>query len=80
MLLITGLVMLSLLIVAISYNPSIHTATYDEILEIYGLGPILTQRVVDYLDDNPNCDIDDLTDVEGIGVKKLSEIKKRYGD
>ena len=62
------------------YKPSVHNASIEELQEINGLGELLSERVVTYLDDNPYADIDDLTDVKGIGEHKLSLIKKKWSD
>ncbi len=59
---------------------SVHNATLEQLQEINGLGELLSSRVVIYLDTYPNADIDDLTDVEGIGEGKLELIKREWSD
>ncbi len=59
-------------------KPDIHTAQYDILTDINGLGDVLSKRVINYIEYNPECVIDDLVDVKGIGVKKLELIKKHY--
>jgi DNA uptake protein ComE-like DNA-binding protein len=61
-------------------KPDISTATLEQIQSIDGIGEVLSSRIVIYLDTYPNADIDDLTDVLGIGEGKLKLIKRKYGD
>ena len=62
------------------YRPSVHNATYEELVEINGIGDTLAIRVLSYLDSNKTCCIEDLDDVKGIGEGKLELIKRKYGD
>ena len=59
-------------------KPDIHEATYDDLCDIYGLGEVLSTRVVEYIEKHPECDIDDLTDVKGVGEYRLKLIKSKY--
>ena len=63
---------------AVIYRPSISTATYEELTDIWGVGEVIAERVVLYLEENPNAKIEDLEDIEGIGEYRLSLIKRRY--
>jgi hypothetical protein len=74
------IILLSILVVVVTYKPSIRGITLDELQEINGLGETLSTRVVVYLDTYPDADIDDLIDVRGIGEKKLDIIKKKWRD
>lgn len=58
------------LISSVVIRPSIHEATICDLQEINGVGEVLSERIVTYIDCNPNCTVDDLINVEGIGKKK----------
>jgi DNA uptake protein ComE-like DNA-binding protein len=77
MILIVTLVVLFML-GTIIYKPSIHTATIEELTEIHGIGDILADRVFSYLVVNPESNIEDLVDIEGIGKERLRLIKKEF--
>ena len=72
------MLVLTPLLLVCCYKPSISTATISELESIDGLGEELSYRVVVYLGEHENADIDDLLNVEGIGEKKLELIKRRY--
>lgn len=69
-------IVLSLPLIAVMYKPSIHNT--DDLTHIHGIGEVLSDRVVKYVDLHPSCDIDDLRDVQGIGEIKLKLIKGEY--
>ena len=71
-------ILLTTIIGAVIYRPSIHNAEYAEILEIDDIGIVLTERIVEYLEDNPNCKIEDLTEINGIGEIRLSNLRKEF--
>ena len=56
---------------------NINTAEASEIAEcLDGIGEVLAQRIVDYREKNgPFKEIEELLYVEGIGEKKLEEVK-----
>ena len=55
-------------------------ASYDDLVELQGIGDILAIRVVDYMDCNPSASVDDLIEINGIGEERLKIIKERYDD
>jgi len=57
---------------------SINNATYNEIKALNGLDSVLSERVITYIELNPNVDIDDLINVYGIGEKRLEILKKEF--
>lgn len=67
-----------ILIGTIAYKPSIHDAEVSDLCGIYGLGEVLSVRVVSFIDANPNADINDLLDVDGIGSYRLKLIKREF--
>ncbi len=70
--------LLCALTLTLTYKPSITQATYKELMAIDEIGEILSLRIIDYLQHNTDCTIDDLLEVEGIGPIKLSNIKEVY--
>lgn len=63
---------------AICDKPSIHTATYNELLEIDDIGEVLSIRIVSYLNQNKTCSVADLDDIKGIGEERLKKIRRHY--
>ena len=54
---------------------NINTATKEELESLPGIGPVLAQRILDYIRDNgPFESMSQLTLVKGIGVDKLNAI------
>lgn len=54
---------------------NINTATVEQLDTLPGIGPVLAQRIVDYRTAcGPYQDVGELTNVEGIGLKKLEAI------
>lgn len=75
---IVTFIIVSLVLCICLYKPSVHTASYDELVMIEGLGEVLSTRIESFLDLNPNADIEDLLAIEGIGIKRLELIKTKY--
>lgn len=71
-------ILLTSVLVAVSYRPDIQEATYNDLIEIDGLGETLSKRVIVYLEINKSAGIDDLINVKGIGDEKLKAIKKEF--
>ena len=54
---------------------NINTATVSQLDTLPGIGPVLAQRIIDYREANgPFTSISQLTQVEGIGAKRLEAI------
>ncbi len=60
------------------YKPPLNTITYENLLEIDGIGEVLASRILIYLEDNKNATTDDLINVNGIGEIKLKRLKGKY--
>ena len=53
----------------------INTATKEQLESLPGIGPVLAQRILDYIRDNgPFESMSQLTLVSGIGVERLNDI------
>ncbi len=54
----------------------LNTAGVDELTALPGIGPTIAERIVAYrAETGPFTSVEELTDVEGIGEKKLEEIR-----
>lgn len=56
----------------------IHEAKLSDIQDINGFGEVLSERVVSYLDANPNADIEDLEVIHGIGPYRIKLLRKEF--
>jgi len=57
---------------------NINTATKEDLDKLPGIGPTLAERIIEFRTKNgPFKSIDDLQNVEGIGEKKLNNIKEK---
>ena len=57
---------------------NINTATLDELESLPGIGPALGQRILDYRTEHgPFRTVDDLTNVSGIGDKRLADLRPK---
>lgn len=56
----------------------IHEATYQQIEQLDDIGYILTPRIQKFLKDNPNCEINDIIKVKGIGPERVKTIKQKF--
>jgi len=65
-------------ILLISSKPSIHDVSIEDLQNIKGIGSVLSDRVGSFLLTNPDCDIEDLLEVEGIGEERLELIRKEF--
>ena len=74
---ITLLLIISLTCFIFDKEP-INEATHDEIQAIDGLGEILSHRIVIYIEFHPEADVDDLTEIYGIGPEKVKLLKEKF--
>ena len=59
-------------------KPNIHEATICELLKLDGIGEVLAERILSYLEVNPEATIEELINVRGIGEEKLKLLKGEY--
>jgi len=79
LLLIMTVLILSLIFL-IGSKPDIHSCTYNELINLHDIGPILATRIELYLEENPEASVEELVEVEGIGVQRLQTIKEEWSD
>ena len=58
-------------------KPSLGSATVEQLDEIDGIGPTLSERIVEYRTENGGfSSLDELQDVDGIGEKRLETLRE----
>ena len=72
------ILVVTLVFASFSYKPDIETATYEELININGIGEVLAERVSSYLTQYPECEIEDLDCIPGIGEKRIELISKEW--
>jgi competence protein ComEA len=57
---------------------NLNTATMDQLESLPGIGPALAQRILDYRQEHgPFRSVEDLTNVSGIGDKRLADLRSK---
>lgn len=57
---------------------NVNQATKENLMELPGIGEVLSQRILDYRDENGEFkSVEDLKNVEGIGDKKFEDMKNK---
>ena len=63
------------------FRVDLNTATLGELQTLPGIGPKLSESIIQYRDENaPILDFDDIINVRGIGVKRLATMKPYFTD
>lgn len=60
------------------YKPCIRNADINELILLDDIGEVLAERISSYLTLNPEADIDDLIEIDGIGNKRMKTLRKGY--
>ena len=63
---------------SLNCKDDIHTATFEELVELDDIGEVLSVRILAHIETNEDCTVDELTCIKGIGEQRLKEIKKHY--
>lgn len=66
------------LALSLTYKPSITTATYEELVDIYGIGDAKAQDIIYYCDANKNATVEDLEYITGIGEDTVKVLGERW--
>lgn len=78
-LLIVVIMLISFINLDINLNKTpIQEATYRNLTDIEDIGHVLATRILSELESNKYATIEDIDDVQGIGPKRIKNIKKVY--
>jgi len=69
---------LTLIIIGVTYKPSIHDATYFDLIQIDEVGEVKAENILTYLSTNPQASIDELVLVDYVGEVTVHKLKRRY--
>ncbi len=53
-------------------------ATYNDLIALEDIGPILAMRIINYVKINPDYSIDDIILIKNIGPLRMKTIKRNY--
>ena len=58
---------------------ALNSATYEELISISGIGPVLADRIIQYREGHDGfTSVDELKKVKGIGNKKFEQLKTAF--
>jgi len=83
------LMLISIVLFLSIYQPSIHNATIEDLSKIEGISTGYkdeegifhkgkAQMIVEYAKNNPNCRIEDLANIKGVGPLLIQRLDKKY--
>ena len=76
---IIALLIILLLILSFTFafhKPNISTATYNELLDIHGIGEVRLQLIGDYINTHRNVKSEDLRAIEGIDDMIIEQLER----
>ncbi len=53
---------------------NINKAGFEELVAISGIGPVLAGRIIEYRQENKFKDVYELSNIKGLGRKRMSDI------
>lgn len=59
-------------------KPTIHSATMDDLINIDHIGEQRAELIIDYCKDNPDCTVEDLLKIDGVGKKLIENLKEEF--
>lgn len=60
------------------HKPNISTATYNELLDIHGIGEVRLQLIGDYISTHRNVKSEDLRVIEGIDDMVIEQLERKW--
>lgn len=72
------IIVLLIALILCSTNAPIQDATYDELIEVPMIGKELAEDIISFVCSNPECTVEDLIDIKGIGDKRIKELERRW--
>jgi len=79
---ICTLLVMALLITSVAFaamdKPLLSEASYQDLIALEDIGPVLANRIIDYIKINPDYSIDDIILIKSIGSLRMKTIKRNY--
>jgi len=76
--LLIAVILISVFLGCLLYKDPLNQVTIDEIRALDGFGPILSEKVINYMQEYPDADIEDLIIINGIGEERIKLLRKEF--